>query len=127
MSAYIQYEDMSIKNRKDKLTPDRLAIISRLPRARAGDSKALDDLGIYHTKERTPIEGLMDALDRMNGIRARELELMEKGQLPRDWELFQAWRYEVSIGRLEIPEALRDKYGGPETWADNGTPEAPES
>ena len=126
MGIYEHMDNMSIRNTKEELTPDKLAIISRLPKARAGDSKALDDLGIRPAREKTPIEELTDALDRMNEIRARELAQMEKGQLPGDWELFQAWKYEISIGRLELPDVLREKYGGPETWADNGPPKAPE-
>jgi len=109
----MQYEDMSIRNKATTLTPRELGIISRLPKAQAGDPKALDDLGLHPVKDKTPIESLIEAMDRQSDIRARELELMESGQLPEDWELFQAWKYEITIGRLELPDALKEQYGPP--------------
>lgn len=109
----MQYEDMSIRSKATTLTPRELGIISRLPKAQAGDPKALDDLGLHPVKDKTPIESLIEAMDRQSDIRARELELMESGQLPEDWGLFQAWKYEITIGRLELPDALKEQYGPP--------------
>lgn len=117
MGIYEHMENMSIRGRYSALSPNDLAILSRIPKAKRGDSKALDDLGLRPIHEKSPIEDLVSIMKKQDAIRTRELDLLEKGQLPEDWALFQAWKYEITIGRLELPYALQEKYGRPLTPA----------
>lgn len=114
---YDLMENMSIKSICPTLTPETLAIVSRIPKGKTGDPESLKALGIQAPHTEGPIEGLVRAMDRQDAIRARELDLLEKGLLPEDWALFQAWKYEISIGRLKLPDTLKEQYGNPLTWA----------